>query len=326
MLCVGLGHLGGGGRGFSPIRATWQEEGELSGQKPGETEEGEGTHAGGPRSRPKPTTAGADAASPKSAPEASSPRGRFWILKKKCTANVSSQIKRKKHGQLLIKYRRLSQSGGAARADVLRAGGQARRPGWAPRRSGVRQTHTVAHGQRCLERNGKTWAPTVAPLPTGPGSRQCSRGTRDAGGHRLKNESRTKPKCSVAHEDCRATRSTYSPSPHPHPRHDLLVGGEGCTHPLSLGLAMQPALAKQTQAEMLQFQVSGLSDHLLSRVPGIAVGAPEEDCGETSTPASTAQSRPGLCTLSWGGGGGALDHGARRRVLPGETSTPYLQE
>lgn len=27
------------------------------------------------------------------------------ILKKKCTANVSSQIKRKRHGQLLIKYR-----------------------------------------------------------------------------------------------------------------------------------------------------------------------------------------------------------------------------
>ena len=49
MLCVGLGHLGGGGRGFSPTRATWQEEGELSGQKPGETEEGEGTHAGGGR-------------------------------------------------------------------------------------------------------------------------------------------------------------------------------------------------------------------------------------------------------------------------------------
>lgn len=27
------------------------------------------------------------------------------ILKKKCTANVSAQIKRKRHGQLLIKYR-----------------------------------------------------------------------------------------------------------------------------------------------------------------------------------------------------------------------------
>lgn len=40
---------------------------------------------------------------------------RIWILKKKCTANVSSQIKRKKHGQLLIKYRVSEPSGHTAR-------------------------------------------------------------------------------------------------------------------------------------------------------------------------------------------------------------------
>lgn len=176
-----VGAPGGWGRGFSPTRAPWQEEGELSGEKPGETEEGEGTHAGGPKSRPKPTTAGADVASQKSAPEASSPRGRFWILKKKCTANVSSQIKRKKHGQLLIKYRRSSQSGGRPR------GRPESRRGSAPSREGrhggpASVRHTVAHRQRCPERSGKTLGPTVVPLPTGS-SRQCLRGTRGAGGH-----------------------------------------------------------------------------------------------------------------------------------------------
>lgn len=59
-----------------------------------------------------------------------------WILKKKCTANVSSHIKRKRHGQLLLKHHRSGSFGSSASlrwhhfSRLLRANG----PCWCIRR------------------------------------------------------------------------------------------------------------------------------------------------------------------------------------------------
>lgn len=98
----------------------------------------------------------------------------IWILKKKCTANVSSQIKRKKHGQLLIKYRTSCPGGGAHGFRAARCRGLCAADGDA----GGPKTHRTAQGQHGLERSGKTPGPNRCHLCRSAPDRGSAR-TRD---------------------------------------------------------------------------------------------------------------------------------------------------